>query len=420
MSEGLVDNGADHPLVGLVASLESLLGRSASAPAWTLTSTELVDLLPRLALVERQLAATRLVMLREADRHQVGDPNGFANTLGWWSTVTRSTKPAARRQLKLAERIDDDAHKPTRAAALAGAVSLEQAAVIIQAVDDLPQDLTDPGLRSKAENHLIGFAEMLDPRGLRIAGRKILDIEAPEIAEEALRRVLEAEEQHAAETASFTMRPDGHGSMLGRFKVPLLAGRMLEKHLAAIAAPKHQNALAAANGTVAKPWRWGTAFVEYIETRPKKGIPKAGGITATIVVTMTLESLIGGLKTASLLDTGEAISASEARRLACGAEIVPVVLGGDSEILDLGRKRRFHAEAQRIAIAARDKTCIVENCDRGPLDCHFHHLDGWANDGGTSVKRGVMICTVHHTQIHDTRYEHHQRPHGKIRFYRRT
>ena len=90
-------------------------------------------------------------------------------------------------------------------------------------------------------------------------------MEAPEIAEQALARVLEAEEAHAAEAASFTMRPDGHGSMVGWFKIPLLAGRMLEKHLAAIAAPRHQNAVAALDqtgATTAKPWRWGTAFTE--------------------------------------------------------------------------------------------------------------------------------------------------------------
>ena len=199
---------------------------------------------------------------------------------------------------------------------------------------------------------------------------------------------------------------------------------MLEKHLAAIAAPRHQNAIAAldqSGATVAKPWRWGTAFTEYIETRPTQGTPKTGGIAATVVVTMTLESLLGGLKSASLLDTGEAISAAQARRLACEAGIIPAVLGTRSQVLDLGRKTRFHTEPQRIAIAIRDKTCIVEGCDRGPRDAHIHHLDHWvAHHGGTSVERGVMICGPHHTQIHDTRYGHEPRPHGKIRFVRRT
>jgi len=420
MGAGQVDSGAVHPLESMVAALESVVADGVNAHAWTLSPNQLAELLPRLAVVERQVGAVKLSMLREADRAQVGDPNGFANTVGWWSQVTRSTKPDARRDLKLAERLDADEHTPVRAAALAGAVSVDQAAVIIKSVDDLPTDLTDPGLRGKAEQHLIEFATELDPQQLRIAGRKILDVEAPEIADEALRRVLEAEEQHAVETASFTIRPDGHGSMIGRFKIPLVAGRMLEKHLAAIAAPKHQNALAATNGTIPKPWRWGTAFTEYIETRPKDSIPRAGGIAATVVVTMTLESLLGGLKAASLLDTGEAISAAQARRLAAEAGLIPAVLGGKSEILDLGRERRFHTRAQRIAIALRDRGCIVEDCDRGPGHCHTHHLKPWSHGGGTSVEHGALLCGVHHTQIHDTRYGYNPRPHGKIRFYRRT
>jgi len=420
MGAEVVDSGAVHPLESMVAALASVVDAGVDGAAWTLTPRQLVELLPRLHASIRQLEAVELTLLREADRAQVGDPNGFANTVGWWSQVTRSTKPDARRDLKLAERLDADEHAPVRAAALAGAVSVDQAAVIIKSVDDLPTDLTDPGLRGKAEQHLIEFATELDPQQLRIAGRKILDVEAPEIADEALRRMLEAEEAHAAETASFTIRPDGHGSMIGRFKIPLLAGRMLEKHLAAIAAPKHQNAVAAANGTIPKPWRWGTAFTEYIETRPTDSIPNAGGIAATVVVTMTLESLLGGLRAASLLDTGEAISASEARRLSCGAEIIPVVLGGKSEILDVGRARRFHTKSQRIAIALRDRGCIVEDCDRGPGHCHTHHLKPWSQGGGTSVEHGALVCGVHHTQIHDTRYRHVTRPHGKIRFVRRT
>ena len=406
-----------------MSALGSVVAGGVDAAAWTLTPTQLSELLPRLHVEIRRLLAIESVMLREADRHQVGDPLGFANTTGWWSQVTRSTKPQARREVKLAEKLDDETFKATRVAAAHGEVSLDQAAVILRSVQELPDDLVDAPLRARAEADLVELAEHHDPKQLRILGRRILEVEAPEIAEEAERRVLEAEEAHAAETSSFSMRPDGHGSMLGRFKVPLLAGRILEKHLAAIAAPKHQNALAALDGTgqrIAKPWRWGQAFTEYLETRPTKGIPNAGGIAATVVVTMSMESLLGGLKAASLLDTGEGISAGEARRIACGAGIIPAVLGGKSEILDLGRKRRFHSPAQRLAIALRDKTCIVEGCDRGIKDAHFHHLDQWSQGGNTSVERGAMICGAHHTQIHDPRYGHDPRPHGKIRFYRRT
>ena len=62
---------------------------------------------------------------------------------------------------------------------------------------------------------------------------------------------------------------------------------------------------------------------------------------------MDLDTLMGELKAAHL-DTGEPISASQARRLACEARIIPAVLDGNSQVLDLGRTRRFHNPAQRL------------------------------------------------------------------------
>lgn len=409
---------AQHPLVSMLDELDAVREKYADVPAWSMSSAELEAAVPRLAAHRNALSALGLTLLGEADRRQVGDPNGFANTAGWYAAVTRTTKPQARRELKLAERLDTTEHQAVRAAALDGTISIEQAAVIIHAVDDLPTDLVDTATQARAEEHLVGFAADLDPQQLRIAGRRILEIEAPEIADQALARVLEAEEAHAEATSYFRIHPDGHGSMIGSFKVPLLAGRILEKHIQAIAAPQHQNATTAT--TTGKPWRLGAAFTEYLQTRPAASVAHTGGIAATVVVTMTLETLLGKLHAATLLDTGEAISASQARHLLCQAEIIPAVLGGDSEPLDLGRSRRLHTKAQRTAIALRDKTCIVEGCDRSLTGAHFHHLDPWSQGGHTSVERGALICPQHHTQIHNPHYHHQPRPNGKISFYRRT
>ena len=49
-------------------------------------------------------------------------------------------------------------------------------------------------------------------------------------------------------------------------------------------------------------------------------------------------------------EVGGGISAGEVRRLACAAGIVPMVLGGDSVPLDLGREQRLFSRGQKIAI----------------------------------------------------------------------
>jgi hypothetical protein len=435
MSSGLIDDHdtTGHPLARFVDALESLLDDAAAANAWTMTPSELQAVLPRLTRLEARLAETTLRVLREADRQSVGDDVGATNTPAWWAHATGQSPAAAHRAVKLAQTLDDDTHATTRGAMSQGRVNTDQARVILDAVEALPTDLLTRELVADAEAHLVGLADLegetrLDPKALRIAGRKILEVLAPEIAEAHEAAALEAEERAALASATFTMRPDGHGSMLGRFKIPTLAGEILAKHLAAIAAPKHQHAVGGSTtdqhgDRVAKPLRWGHAFTEYLETREAAGMPKAGGVPATIVVTMSLENLLGGLQGAELpavLDTGELISAAQVRRLTCEAGIIPAVLGGRSQPLDLGRKARFHTEPQRIAITLRDGGCATLGCDWPPGMCHVHHKTPWSRGGSTTVDDAVMLCPRHHTLAHDARYQLKTDKHGKVTFTRRT
>ena len=134
---------------------------------------------------------------------------------------------------------------------------------------------------------------------------------------------------------------------------------------------------------------------------------------------MSLATLTGGLEAASL-DTGTRISARQARRLACEAGIIPAVLGGRSEVLDLGRTRRFHTKAQRIALALRDQGCTADGCDLPPAACHAHHGIRWSDGGPTNIDDGRLLCHRHHRVIHDPRYETTHLPGGKVAFHRRT
>ena len=62
------------------------------------------------------------------------------------------------------------------------------------------------------------------------------------------------------------------------------------------------------------------------------------------------------------------ISAGLARRLACEGGVIPAVyahgLGGPSQVLDLGRRRRLHTTPQRIAMTIRDQGCTAEDEER--------------------------------------------------------
>jgi hypothetical protein len=126
---------------------------------------------------------------------------------------------------------------------------------------------------------------------------------------------------------------------------------------------------------------------------------QVGGTAVTMLVTITEQALRMGLGTAQLPDCGTEITASVARILDTDAEIIPVVLGGKSQPLDLGVGRRFFSEAQRRAMAVRDGGCIGPGCGAPPCWCDGAHIRP-AGYGRTSLDNGVLLCWRCHL-LHD-------------------
>ncbi|MFC9689370.1 HNH endonuclease signature motif containing protein [Kribbella sp. NPDC056951] len=96
---------------------------------------------------------------------------------------------------------------------------------------------------------------------------------------------------------------------------------------------------------------------------------------------------------------GGNLSAGAVRLLACDAAVLPIVLGGDSQPLDVGREQRFVNRYIRRALNKRDKGCVV--CQAPPWMCHAHHLIHWANGGPTSLQNLALLCAFHHRAVHD-------------------
>ena len=201
-----------------------------------------------------------------------------------------------------------EAHAPVRVALADGDLLVDQSEVIIAAIDALPDDIA-PEIVADAQARLIGYAAEHDARALRIIGRRILDVVAPEIGEAHEARLLEREERDAAASARLWGRRDGHGKVRFGGELPELHWDMLHTAVLALAAPKHR---AAVDGHVpdhARPTdhKLGLAFTELIEHLDPDRLPSAGGVNATVVVTMTLDTLMGGLEAAQL-DTGTRIT----------------------------------------------------------------------------------------------------------------
>ncbi len=261
-----------------------------------------------------------------------------------------------------------------------GTLRAEQARAIVEAVDALP-DRVDVAVREEAESRLLAYARgEHDARALRQIGKRILDVVAPEVGESAEADALAEEERRAAESVSFSMSDDGEGRCHGRFTVPSHVGAILRRILQALANPaRHTEGDLRDENGVWKPSRrrMGEAFVEYVERYPLDATPQTAGVSVSVVVTVTLQDLLGEHAVA-LLDDGTRMSAAQARRLACEAGIVPVVLGGDGQVLDLGRSRRLFSKAQRIALGLRDGGCTAKGCETTASGCHAHHDDPWS------------------------------------------
>ena len=119
-------------------------------------------------------------------------------------------------------------------------------------------------------------------------------------------------------------------------------------------------------------------------------------VAATVVVTIDHDRLREGVGAAHL-DTGHDLSASETRRVACNAGILPAVLSGASLPLDLGRSNRFFSEAQRVALATTYDECAAEGCDRPYAWSELHHEDPWAKGGATDLDLAVpLVQQVQH------------------------
>jgi hypothetical protein len=143
----------------------------------------------------------------------------------------------------------------------------------------------------------------------------------------------------------------------------------------------------------------------------RRGVASADGVATTakaeLFVTVSLEDLVARSNAATVFGSGEAgtlLAPETARRIACDAGIVPVVLGNDGEVLDLGRRFRLFTSAQLRALWLRDGACTFPDCSVPASWCDGHHLRHWADGGATDLGNAALLCGRHHTIVHRQGY----------------
>ena len=128
--------------------------------------------------------------------------------------------------------------------------------------------------------------------------------------------------------------------------------------------------------------------------------PVVGGEHPHLTVTVAADALAEGSSEAAELDHVGPVPRGIARRVACDASVMRVVMSGTSEPLDVGRRTALISPALRRAVIVRDAHCRFPGCDRPHTWCDAHHVQHWADGGSTALDNLMLLCRRHHRMIH--------------------
>ncbi len=149
--------------------------------------------------------------------------------------------------------------------------------------------------------------------------------------------------------------------------------------------------------------RFADALVELAGHSLDNGmLPRRATQRPHLQVTTTLETLLqrAGAPAADL-EFSLPISAASVERLACDCNVTRILLGTDSQVIDVGRSKRVISPAQRRALNVRDKGCRWPGCDRPASYTSGHHLVHWTKGGPTDLDNLTLLCRRHHWLVHE-------------------
>jgi len=425
-----------------VAELFARLSRACADGVAEVSADVLLRLLADAGTAQRGLDAIRVRLAGELAAQSGADAlarrAGHAQSASFLAELWHISVGEARRLCDVGVAVRarvalDGSMLPARYPALAGAVEtlalgVEAAAVIVRELDQAAPYCSAPA-RAAGEQLLVEHAPGLSVRQVQGLARQVRDRLDEDGAEprDAIRR--------GRRSLSLIPQPDGMVRLVWDMP-PETAGlvRAGIDHLVGeqLRAARDQTAASLADTGVVDvddrtmPQRRADAAEELLRHAITCDRPGGDHPAVTMVVRMTLDQLVDGLGGAHdgdpragsngcglpQIDGIDArISATTARLLAAEANIIPAVLGGAGEVLDLGRARRLFSPAQRQALVEQYGGCAFPGCGHPPSYTEAHHIRWWSNDGPTDLANGIPLCSFHHHRIHDDGWEISMRDH---------
>ncbi len=418
------------------------------------TPTERLGVVTEIEKLRSMMDAVELAVVTEIEVHRDGASEGWASAKDFVTAVSGGHQGSGASTVRLARAVAGDRARVGEELS-AGRISRTQAEVIVRTIDALP---TRAGLRDAAEQVMIEVAHTSNATDLANAGKRLLERLDPEGDERETEKKLRREERAAHHNRFLSITDDGAGGVRIRGRSTVEDAAIIKAALFPLAAPDpstpgacggHTGTRIGAGGGTGgtgtgcvcgdpacasgptgtsgsggggcaggpgcghdgrDPREHGARFLDaFVEAcRRLTGtdlLPESHGARPRLNLTMDYTGLRDQVGTGLVLDTGETLSASAVRRLACDCDVLPTVLGGHSETLDVGRTQRLVTATIWVALVLRDRHCTFPGCKRPPIACDAHHITHWLDGGPTSLGNLALLCRAHHTMIHNTPWE---------------
>ncbi|MET7708815.1 DUF222 domain-containing protein [Micromonospora sp. NPDC005413] len=364
----------------------------AEAALWALSDNELLASLDAAHVLAQRLATVQLGLVRELDARGLAVAQGASSTAVWLRERLRLTGRAARQLVQLAATVDA-APPAVRDALLSGAITVEQGRVVAETIAALPVE-AGPEVADKATQLLVAWADRFDPTTLSRLGERVLTHVAPDLADQAELAALDRATERAEARRHVTLSEQQNGQVRLSGSLDTETAGLIREAIDPLCAPTGEH------DDRSPGQRRADALGEICRLALRTGqLPDNGGDRPQLVVTVSLDALVNGVR-AGTLETGERLTPSAVRRLACDTGVLPAVLGGNSQVLDVGRQRRLFTGPLRRALVLRDGGCAFPGCDRPSRWCDGHHVRHWADGGATALGNAVLLCGYHHRLVH--------------------
>jgi hypothetical protein len=285
--------------------------------------------------------------------------------------------------------LDHGSVQRLRACVLSGRVGVRGAAVALAEMAKLGPRLTPQALPTVWEGFLQVAAESgpQDIRGLR---ERI-------IARYGREREFQVRQDRLKHGVSLSRGRADDGMVEYLLRLDPEGASVLEAAIGPLSAP---NPVDGVSDLRSSDQRRGDALVEVCRRSAAAGGDAPATTKSQLFVTMNLDELKDACGSGTVLGEGTLLAPETVRRIACDAGIIPVVLGTDGEILDLGRTKRLFTPGQLKVLWLRDRGCTIPGCGVPPAWCDAHHVIHWANGGATDLSNAALLCGRHHTIVH--------------------